>query len=646
MKHPFVEYLVERDLIPPNVARQLTEHKRFVREPIGMIAVSHGLLRTDDIDIILDRQREFPDRRFGEIAVELGCLTPQQVDTLVKIQEFRAPADIAEALALGGVLSVEDAGRYFGTYLVRDQEMAAMMADEQGLRPKDAQAMNGTLLDKIKKTARLPSPPGMALQILQLCQSQDVSIGQLADTLAADPALSLRLLKYANSALVGASKEVTNVRDAVLLLGIRSVRMMALSFSLVSNDDTQACRGFEYERFWAHSLACAACARHLAARNKPLPPEEAFAAGLLSHIGKLVFAVGMPNDYPAVLQTAGGTLGRTEKDESAYLGSSHHELGADLLTEWGIPHRLSEAVRHQRMPDKLDGDADLRTLCTIVATATDMADLLCEAGPEVVLASRRQKLVSSPLFHGEDDLAGALEITRREFGDLAAILSVSEGSKRSAAEIQAEAGTVLTELSLAAQLQTEAIAKENEGLQKKAWTDGLTGIPNRAAFDDRLARVWTDACQKGSSIALIILDIDHFKKFNDTYGHLTGDAVLKRVAACLAPCVRSVDMVARYGGEEFVAILPNADRMTAAHVSVKIRKAIESCVVELDGCSHRVTVSVGTVLLPRAGKPFTAQMLIDAADKQLYCAKEKGRNCCSMKQLQAEPDHAASLAHV
>ncbi|NLX23699.1 MAG: GGDEF domain-containing protein [Phycisphaerae bacterium] len=495
--------------------------------------------------------------------------------------------------------------------------------------------MSGTLLDKIKRTASLPSPPGMALQILQLCQSQDVSLGQLADTLAADPALSLRLLKYANSALVGANKKITNVRDAVLLLGMRSVRLMALSFSLVSTDDAKACRGFDYERFWAHSLGCAVSARHLAVRNRPLSPEEAFAAGLLSHIGKLVFAVGMPKDYPAVLQAAGGTLGRTEKEESAYLGNSHHELGADLLAEWGIPDRLSDAVRYQRTPEKVDGDPSLRALAAVVATATDLADLLCEAAPDVVLSSRRQKLLASPLFHGEDDLAKSLETLQREFRELAAILSVSDGCKRSLAEIQAEAGNVLTELSLAAQLQTEAIAKENEGLQKKAWTDGLTGIANRAAFDDRLGLAWNESCRKQCPIGLIIMDIDHFKKFNDAYGHLTGDAVLKRVAACLGPCIRSVDLVARYGGEEFAVILPNADRMTVAHISVKIRKAVEECVVEKDGQTHRVTISVGAALLTRAGKPFTAKMLIEAADKQLYCSKEKGRNCCSMKQIQA-----------
>ena len=94
--------------------------------------------------------------------------------------------------------------------------------------------MPESLLHKIKRTTRLPSPPGTALQILELCQREDVAISELADTLAADPALSLRLLKYANSPLVGVSKEVTSVRDAVVLLGIRSVRLMALSFSLVS----------------------------------------------------------------------------------------------------------------------------------------------------------------------------------------------------------------------------------------------------------------------------------------------------------------------------------------------------------------------------------------------------------------------------
>lgn len=129
MTHPFVQFLIDRDLIPANVAKRLTEGRRFVREPLGMIAVNHGLLHPKDIDVVLDRQREC-NARSGDIAVELGCLTRQQVDDLVKIQEFRAAADITEALILGSVLSCEDAVRCLGSYLVGDQEVIAMMSDD------------------------------------------------------------------------------------------------------------------------------------------------------------------------------------------------------------------------------------------------------------------------------------------------------------------------------------------------------------------------------------------------------------------------------------------------------------------------------------------------------------------------------------
>ena len=129
MQHPFVEFLSELDLVPASVTKRLSEKKRFVREPIGMIAAGHGLIHPNEIDIILDRQRECKDR-FGEIAIKLGFLTPEEVQTLLKIQEFRTPSYIAEALALAGILSWEDAVRYLGTFLMRDREVIAMISDE------------------------------------------------------------------------------------------------------------------------------------------------------------------------------------------------------------------------------------------------------------------------------------------------------------------------------------------------------------------------------------------------------------------------------------------------------------------------------------------------------------------------------------
>ena len=493
--------------------------------------------------------------------------------------------------------------------------------------------MSVSLLDKLKKTTRLPSPPGTALQILQICQKSEVDIGELADTIAADPALSVRILKYSNSALIGASREVTSVREAVVRLGVRSVRLMALSFSRVSDDDPRACQGFEYKAFWSYSVACAVGARYLAQRTTEVSPEEAFAGGLLAHLGKLVFAVGMPNEYAPVLAAAGGTLGDTEEAEAKTFEITHFELGSELLTEWGISPSLCDAVRHQGHSEGVTYNEKLKRFAHILNTATTLAKLTCKAVREDGIAGQLDALAETGFFESAETAGLAVEKIREEFTELARILDIQESAGRAIEDIQAEAGVVLEELSLAAQLKSDAVEVENENLQKQAWTDGLTKIANRAAFDQKLAEMCDAAVAKGKNICLAMLDVDHFKKFNDTHGHQTGDAVLQAVAGCLQPCVRSVDFVARYGGEEFAIILPNADQLTAAQICVKVRKAIESKTVAFDGKEHKVTASIGAALLCSPARKFDPAKLIEAADQQLYVSKKKGRNCCSMKQF-------------
>ena len=129
MHQRFIEFLVGRGLISEAAGQQIATTRSYVREPIGMIAVGHGLLRPDQIDLILDRQRD-STLRFGDLAVRLGCLTRDQVDLLLAIQEFRASAAVAEAMALAGVLSWEDAARHLGAFLAHDDETAALLAEQ------------------------------------------------------------------------------------------------------------------------------------------------------------------------------------------------------------------------------------------------------------------------------------------------------------------------------------------------------------------------------------------------------------------------------------------------------------------------------------------------------------------------------------
>jgi two-component system chemotaxis family response regulator WspR len=172
------------------------------------------------------------------------------------------------------------------------------------------------------------------------------------------------------------------------------------------------------------------------------------------------------------------------------------------------------------------------------------------------------------------------------------------------------------------------LAESNLQLQRLVAMDGLTGLPNRRHFDARLDEEWQRSLREQSWLTLIMVDIDHFKQYNDLYGHLTGDDCLKAVAGAISGCLsRPADMAARFGGEEFVLILPGTDQNGAEFVAEKVRKAVEMLGIshELSTASDFVTVSLGVATtVPR--KSSQATNLLAEADAVLYAAKEAGRN--------------------
>jgi diguanylate cyclase (GGDEF)-like protein len=192
------------------------------------------------------------------------------------------------------------------------------------------------------------------------------------------------------------------------------------------------------------------------------------------------------------------------------------------------------------------------------------------------------------------------------------------------------------------QLRLKRMADE---LRRIATIDAVTGIANRRRFDDKLEREWRRGRREGSSMALLMIDIDHFKLFNDRYGHPAGDACLRGVAQALAcVSVRPADLVARYGGEEFAILLPQTAREGAEFVARSILGAIESIAIphEASPTAGHVTVSIGVSSYDTAsiswlpGTPdsrytdelqtrATAQDLVRAADRALYSAKHRGR---------------------
>jgi diguanylate cyclase (GGDEF)-like protein len=172
----------------------------------------------------------------------------------------------------------------------------------------------------------------------------------------------------------------------------------------------------------------------------------------------------------------------------------------------------------------------------------------------------------------------------------------------------------------------EQLRQSNLALAEQASTDALTQLPNRRMFDEAIVRDLARAERNRSPLSLAVLDVDHFKKFNDTYGHATGDLVLRAVADALASCVRQGDIAARFGGEEFAVILPETDLSGGLLAGERMRKAIAAKVIETPQGKVGVTVSIGLVThSPTRGKT-TPTKLFELADRALYCAKQQGRN--------------------
>ncbi|MEZ5717754.1 MAG: diguanylate cyclase [Burkholderiaceae bacterium] len=172
------------------------------------------------------------------------------------------------------------------------------------------------------------------------------------------------------------------------------------------------------------------------------------------------------------------------------------------------------------------------------------------------------------------------------------------------------------------------LKRSRDLLEQLTTQDHLTGISNRRRFDDSLAQEWQRAAREQTPLSLIAIDIDHFKAYNDHYGHPQGDQCLIQVARALTTCVtRPTDLVARCGGEEFAGLLPSTDSTGAARLAGQMRAAIEA-----EGLEHarspthpHVTISLGVAtVVPQAEE--SAQLLVDLADAALYEAKGVGRN--------------------
>lgn len=499
-----------------------------------------------------------------------------------------------------------------------------------------AKGFDEAVLDRIADHPRLPTPPAVALQVLDRAGRPDCTTHEIADLVSHDPALCGKLLQTANSALYSRPHAVTSVHRAVTLLGLRSVRSLVLSLSLPA-----LCRGSANDgpsrEYWKSSVAGAIIARELAVRLHRPEPDDDLVAGLLRDIGEVILRQLYPDEYAQVLD---GVAAAQCERERAVLGVHHAEVGAYVLRRWRLPEEITEAIRCHHHPGEaaaLPRPAAERA--TLLAFATQLAQLqLTPHEPEISRTVREQARGRFGLDERRlDEFLAALGPRIAEF---AALLSVDIGRCPDYAAVVADASAELVRLTQEtcrdqlrsheekdrAEREAQHWRQAAQSLRGRADCDPLTGVYNRGFFEEALEAAFKAARWQCTTLGLLFLDLDDFKPLNDRYGHAFGDQVLQDVARQLRFQAGARATVARYGGDEFCVLVPGLFVPELRAHAEKLWQGIAGLTVRHGSDCGRVAVSVGAALCFPYYSSFTARQLLAVADKAMYLAKKTGKN--------------------
>ncbi|MGB5305523.1 MAG: diguanylate cyclase, partial [Gammaproteobacteria bacterium] len=409
---------------------------------------------------------------------------------------------------------------------------------------------------------------------------------------------------------------------------------LALSFSLVGAIGDADGQSFDYEFFWKRSLVAAICCQRLGSVMEGMPKEELFLAGLLQDIGMLALDKADPDFYKGMEVNYQDHQSVQEKEQEL-LGADHAQIGSWLLQQWNLPERLQCVVAGSHDP-QVDGIPEVYLpLVNCVSVSSLLADaaLVADAARSPAF-DKAAEIIEQRLGLEREDLDSLIALLDTDLQEAQEMyeMDLQDFSFSESLLDQARETLMLRNLQgiqQAAELQQSAAELESRTrvLEEKSRRDGLTGLYNRVYLDQRIADEFRLSRSRGWPMAVIFLDLDHFKSVNDKYGHQAGDIVLRMAASLLTDCTREEDIVARYGGEEFVVILPGHAEESARIVADRIINVFRSTQYEVhEDTVISITASLGVAV--QGGKSDYPDVgeLLRAADNAVYAAKRAGRD--------------------
>jgi two-component system, cell cycle response regulator len=473
---------------------------------------------------------------------------------------------------------------------------------------------------RIRNCHNLPSIPAIALRVLELCQHSNLDLSEIARVVSQDPALCAKILRTVNSALYANAHAVSSLDQALVILGLRSVKTLILSFSLVGNLANRPTKGFKHTDYWKRSINTASAAKIIASRINLAHAEEAFLAALLADIGMLVLDNLEQKRYNEICSQAREHNQLIELERAAF-GITHPEVGAALTVQWKLPPILSTPIAFSHNPAGAAG-TEIRKVAEVIELAGLCADVFINE-PAAGAINLVRQTCASRYGMSESACDEMMASISKETKQLASLLEINIGPQLHYEDILAKASEELVILNLLTQQEAADLQQQNQQLKQQLRTDRLTGLANRTSLEQFLADQF-EILDEDRPLSLLIVDVDQFKTINDTHGHLAGDAALQAIAGMLQAHAREQDHAARYGGDEMVMVLPCTTSQEAVEIADQLRKDIAAA--RCDALPSQVTVSIGLATATPRGPVGSPSQLIKAADLAVYAAKAAGRN--------------------
>jgi len=475
--------------------------------------------------------------------------------------------------------------------------------------------MNPDVLKKVLSCQTLPSLPVVALRVIELTNSDAVSVNDLTDAIQNDQGLSAKLLKTVNSSFYGLRQRCSGINQAIVLLGLSAIKTLALGFSLVSAIDAAKAKGFDFPTYWRRGLYTGTSAK-LIAKHMGIPSqEEAFLGGLLQDVGMVALHQALGDDYLRLIAGAGDDHRKLAKFESAELETTHADIGALLARKWKLPDELVLPIKFHEKPTT--APQSVMGVCKAVALGNCACDVLTSAEPAGPLSRFYEKAQSwAGMSNADADavVTGAALAAK----ELARLLQLDAAALGNPEAILVKAREQL--LGMSPISSEEAPAKTSSGLA------------DSTAFHRVLIAAFEQAKAGSAALCVAIVSLDQHDACKQRYSANVAQNVVSTAAGTLQEALRPSGALVFDAGEgRFYAIMVKCDRMGAAKAADAVRKAFAAGPLKLGPEAGAVrefatTVSLGAGVMEPSTVKFVSgsERLVQLAEQSLAAAKSAG----------------------